>query len=56
MRLVKTNPISDSYKKSANESFELYKKYQIVVHGDGEDKLTQRRYTKFLVKSPLQVL
>jgi arginine-tRNA-protein transferase len=33
------------------ESFELYKKYQVSRHDDKEDDLTTSRYTNFLVKS-----
>lgn len=35
------------------ESFALYKRYQMAVHGDSEDKLTKEQYVGFLVESPL---
>ena len=35
------------------ESFLLYKKYQMAVHGDPESKITTESYTNFLVESPL---
>ncbi|KAJ8681681.1 hypothetical protein QAD02_017473 [Eretmocerus hayati] len=54
LRLVRTSPTSDVYKCSAKESFELYKKYQMGIHNDKLFKLTEDRFTKFLVKSPLR--
>ena len=35
------------------ESFELYKKYQILVHKDMESNLTRKSYDEFLCNSPL---
>lgn len=35
------------------EEFELWKKYQVVVHGDSEDELRRTSYERFLVDSPL---
>lgn len=37
------------------ESFELYCRYQKVIHKDTDDELTPRRYKGFLVDSPLIV-
>ena len=53
MRLVRTEPMSSDYVSTANESFEVFKKYQTKIHG--ERKVTMKQYTRFLVKSPLQV-
>lgn len=36
--------------------FELYKKYQIVVHRDPPEKPTFKQFERFLVKSPLKVI
>lgn len=35
------------------EEFALYKRYQMAVHHDAEEKLTQEQYTRFLVETPL---
>ncbi|KAJ3309218.1 Arginyl-tRNA--protein transferase 1, partial [Gonapodya sp. JEL0774] len=35
------------------ETFDLYCKYQRIVHRDDEDHLSEKRYTGFLVDSPL---
>ncbi|XP_036147593.1 arginyl-tRNA--protein transferase 1 isoform X3 [Monomorium pharaonis] len=54
LRLVRTAPMSSEYLKTSKESYELYKKYQNMVHGVSFEKLTEQKYTRFLVKSPLQ--
>ena len=36
-----------------NEVFQLYKKYQITVHKDDPDHVTEEGFTNFLIKSPL---
>ncbi|XP_077259958.1 arginyltransferase 1 [Temnothorax americanus] len=54
LRLVRTAPISSEYLKTSKESYELYKKYQNAIHGVPAEKLTEQRYTRFLIKSPLQ--
>ncbi|CAM9500683.1 unnamed protein product [Heterosigma akashiwo] len=35
------------------EVFALYKKYQMRVHGDKEEDVTEKSFTRFLVNSPL---
>lgn len=35
------------------ESYKLYKKYQMSVHKDKEEKLSEKGYTGFLIDSPL---
>lgn len=35
------------------EKYNLYKKYQIQVHGDAENELSETGFTRFLVTSPL---
>jgi arginine-tRNA-protein transferase len=37
------------------EKFELYKRYQMEVHGDKESKLTESSFLRFLCDSPLKV-
>jgi arginine-tRNA-protein transferase len=45
---VETEPASFS-----QEKYELYKKYQITVHNDKEEELSEKGFTRFLVESPL---
>ena len=35
------------------ERYQLYKKYQMAIHGDKEEDITELRYAQFLVDSPL---
>ncbi|XP_076647873.1 arginyltransferase 1 isoform X1 [Halictus rubicundus] len=54
LKLVRTTPMSSEYLNTAKESFEVFKKYQTTIHGVPEQKVTEKRYMGFLVKSPLQ--
>jgi arginine-tRNA-protein transferase len=38
----------------SRDAYLLYKKYQMAVHNDKEDELTEKKYVNFLVESPLQ--
>ncbi|KMQ94602.1 arginyl-trna--protein transferase 1 [Lasius niger] len=55
LRLVRTAPMSPEYLKTSKKSYEVYKKYQTTIHGDQAEKVTEQQYTRFLVKSPLQM-
>ncbi|XP_032662853.1 arginyl-tRNA--protein transferase 1 isoform X5 [Odontomachus brunneus] len=55
LRLVRTAPMSSEYLKTSKKSYEVYKKYQTTIHGTPAEKVTEQRYTRFLVKSPLQI-
>ena len=37
------------------ESYNLYRKYQMEIHKDPADKLSVEGYTRFLIDSPLNV-
>ena len=39
--------------ESTSERYELYKKYQICIHGDEPEKITPNSFRRFLVESPL---
>ena len=43
MKLIKSNPPSPEFEETFEESFQLYKKYQMVIHNDDEDKLSVRQ-------------
>ncbi|XP_044759815.1 arginyl-tRNA--protein transferase 1 [Coccinella septempunctata] len=48
-----TNPSSD-WKKYEQMEFELYKKYQNIIHNDPPHKNTLSGFLRFLVKTPLK--
>lgn len=37
------------------ETFQLYRKYQVAIHKDDPEKLDAKKYSDFLVNSPLVV-
>lgn len=37
------------------EEYDLYSKYQMIVHNDPPEKLSFQRFKRFLVNSPLKV-
>ncbi len=55
MRLVRSFPRSAEFEETFDESYEIYKQYQMVIHNDPPDKPTQRQFARFLVDSPLKV-
>ncbi|XP_020290235.1 arginyl-tRNA--protein transferase 1 isoform X1 [Pseudomyrmex gracilis] len=55
LKLVRTAPMSSEYQKTSKKSYEIYKKYQTTIHGVPAEKVTEQQYTRFLVKSPLQM-
>ena len=38
------------------ETFHLFKKYQMTIHHESEAQISERRYKRFLVDSPLEVI
>ena len=46
VKLIKSNPPSDEFQATFDESFAVYKKYQMVIHNDEEDKLSVRQVWK----------
>ncbi|CAK9828360.1 Arginyl-tRNA--protein transferase 1 [Anthophora retusa] len=55
LKLVRPSSMSSEYLETSKRSYEIYKKYQTTIHGDPPDEVTEKQYTRFLVKSPLQV-
>ncbi|XP_017761459.1 PREDICTED: arginyl-tRNA--protein transferase 1 [Eufriesea mexicana] len=55
LKLVRTSPMSSGYINTSKQSYEVYKKYQTTINGVLAEKVTEERYTRFLVKSPLQM-
>lgn len=42
--------------KFIQEEYELYKKYQINIHKDKPEEITQKSYTRFLIHSPIECI
>jgi len=53
MKLVRV--MSDEFLNTLETSANLYKKYQMTIHGDTPEQCDQKAFYNFLVKSPLQV-
>ena len=53
LKLVRSHPPSPEFNSTFKESYELYKKYQMIVHKDTEEKCTEKQYRRFLCDSPL---
>ncbi|XP_061491782.1 arginyl-tRNA--protein transferase 1 isoform X3 [Rhineura floridana] len=54
VRLVQSSPPSSQFKATFQESYQLYKRYQMVIHKDPPDKPTASQFTRFLCESPLE--
>ncbi|KAL2716097.1 arginyl-tRNA--protein transferase 1 isoform X1 [Vespula squamosa] len=55
LKLVRTSPMSSGYLMTSKKSYEVYRKYQNTIHRIPTEKITEQQYTRFLVKSPLQI-
>lgn len=53
MKLVRV--MSDEFLNTLDASANLYKKYQMAIHGDTPDQCDRKSFINFLVRSPLQV-
>ncbi|XP_046549414.1 LOW QUALITY PROTEIN: arginyl-tRNA--protein transferase 1-like [Haliotis rubra] len=53
-RLVLVNPHSNDYRTSFTESHQVFKKYQMSVHKEGESDCSKQNFTEFLANSPLE--
>ncbi|XP_060698040.1 arginyl-tRNA--protein transferase 1 isoform X6 [Hemiscyllium ocellatum] len=54
VRLVRSSPPNSQFKATFQESYQIYKRYQMTIHKDPPDKATEYQYTRFLCDSPLQ--
>ena len=52
-KIVACNPVSTEFIATFPESFALFKKYQIAVHGDKEEDVNESSYRRFLCDTPL---
>merc|ERR1719391_165324 len=53
-RLVKADDSDPDFTSSFSESLLVYQKYQMSIHGDTEDKCSDKQFRRFLCCSPLQ--
>ena len=53
VKLVRSSPPSPEFKATFKDSHSLYKKYQMAVHRDAEDKCNEKQFRRFLCDSPL---
>ena len=53
-RLVKAHESDPDFVSSFSDSLRVYQRYQVAVHGDSEDKCTDKQFRRFLCSSPLQ--
>ncbi|XP_055502787.1 arginyl-tRNA--protein transferase 1 isoform X9 [Leucoraja erinacea] len=54
VRLVRSSPPNSQFRATFQESYQVYKRYQMAIHKDPPDKPTEQQYTRFLCQSPLQ--
>jgi len=52
--LVRSSPPSSEFETTFQQSYELYKKYQMTIHGESESDCAEKSFKRFLVTSPLQ--
>lgn len=53
MKLVRSSPPSAEFQATFRDSYSLYRKYQMAVHHDTEDKCSEKTFRRFLCDSPL---
>ncbi|KAM4702688.1 arginyl-tRNA--protein transferase 1 isoform 2-T2 [Rhinophrynus dorsalis] len=54
VRLVRSSPPSSQFKATFQESYQVYKRYQMIIHQDPPYKPTISQFTRFLCDSPLE--
>lgn len=53
VKLVQSAPRAKEFDETFEESYALYRKYQMAVHNDKEEDCTEEQFTRFLVDSSL---
>ncbi|XP_054516521.1 arginyl-tRNA--protein transferase 1 isoform X4 [Pan troglodytes] len=54
VRVVRSSPPSSQFKATLLESYQVYKRYQMVIHKNPPDMPTESQFTRFLCSSPLE--
>ena len=52
---MRSYPNSIPFEARFDESYAVYKKYQMTIHGDPPSKPSESQFKRFLVDSPLEV-
>lgn len=55
LRLVPSSSKNPLFIQTFEESYTLYKKYQMAIHQDTPERCTENQFNRFLVKNPFQV-
>lgn len=55
IRLVRTTPYGEQAERTTDASHAVYRRYQMKIHGDSEEKCALSNWKNFLVESPLMV-
>lgn len=53
LELLQSHPVTAGFAACLEEEHAVYKRYQMAVHGDTEDKCTRQQFERFLVHSPI---
>ncbi|KRX78869.1 Arginyl-tRNA--protein transferase 1 [Trichinella sp. T6] len=53
VKMIRSSPASSDFNDTFEESFEVFKKYQMAIHNDGICSWSERKYREFLCESPL---
>ncbi|XP_054707073.1 arginyl-tRNA--protein transferase 1-like [Uloborus diversus] len=55
LRLVPSSLENPLFYQTFEETYSVYKKYQMAIHKDPEEKCSKKQFIRFLVKCPFQV-
>lgn len=53
VKLICTNPVSKEFWDTYEESYEVFRKFQMIIHKEPEHKCNESQYMQFIVDSPL---
>ncbi|XP_039599448.1 arginyl-tRNA--protein transferase 1 isoform X3 [Polypterus senegalus] len=54
VRLVRSSPASSQFNATFQDSYQVYKRYQMAIHKDPPDKPSESQFRRFLCDSPLE--
>ena len=53
-RLIRVNPRSTVFLDTYDESYAVFKKFQMIIHQEPEEDSTERHFEEFLVSTPME--
>ena len=53
VKLICTNPVSQEFWDTYEESYKVFRKFQMVIHKEPEHKCSETQFKQFIVDSPL---